>query len=33
MKKDEKEFKFIVIKAPRWLRPLLRPFVKGNNED
>ncbi len=33
MKKDEeKQFKIICIKAPKWMRPLLKPFVKKELE-
>lgn len=34
MKKEEKEpkFKIICIKAPKWMRPLLKPFVKKERE-
>ncbi len=27
-KEEEKQFKIICIKAPKWMRPFLKPFVK-----
>ncbi len=31
-KDDEKQFKIICIKAPKWMRPFLKPFAKKSEE-
>lgn len=32
MKKEDPKFTIICIKAPKWMRPFLKPFVKNDKD-